>query len=91
MSETSENGGYKFIRARNNGEKNRSIENRISNLANLVEKNGFAKEKMFSKRVFGTFRLSTLLVQLKNNFQRHKPTFTTSIFFSKIVFFNQIG
>ena len=45
MSETSENGGYKFIRARNNDEKNRPIENRIANLANLVEKIDFAKEK----------------------------------------------
>ena len=52
MSETSENGGYKFIRARNNGEKNRSIENRISNLANLVEKNSFAKEKNVFKTSF---------------------------------------
>ena len=45
MSETSENGGYKFIRARNNDKKNRPIENRIANLANLVEKIDFAKEK----------------------------------------------
>ena len=52
MSETFENEGYKFIRARKNGEKNRPIENHIGNLSSLVEKIDFAKEKKDFKTSF---------------------------------------
>ena len=57
MSETSENGGYKFIRARNNDEKNRPIENHISKKANLVEKIDFAKEKLHFESWFVSLKV----------------------------------
>ena len=80
MSETSENGGYKFIRARNSGEKNRPIENHMSNLASLVEKIGFAKEKNNFKTSFWNVSFVHTSSTTKNQLSKTQTNFQNVIF-----------